>query len=108
MIKTSYTLKMSAQVKCRFEDSDAYARFKALLIVELGRASAGAILPSSKPYVLAANKCTVDASALVEAFGNLGIEKVSLARHGQKIPKKFALPPLEFLGRLGSRSNCVS
>ena len=95
------------QVKCRFEDSDACARFKAELIVELGKSSAGAILPSSKPSVLVANKCTVAVSALVEAFGHLGIEKVSLARHGQKIPKKFALPPLEFLA-LGRRSHCVS
>ncbi len=65
-----------------------------------------AVLASSKLYVLAANKCTIAVSALVEAFGRLGIRRLSLARHS-KVPMVFGFPPLAYLGNQ-SRSTSIS
>jgi hypothetical protein len=78
------------QVKCQFHDSVECASIKNRLFELLhdpdNLFSAGVILPSPKPWILASGKATLAVSAFVDLLQHVNIDCVTLARHGQKIP----------------------
>jgi len=64
---------------------------------------AGAVLPSPDPSILVLAAVTISFPAFIEILGNAEIVNIAIARHGQKVPRRVAVPLLQKI-----RNNCTS
>jgi len=66
---------------------------------------AGAVLPSPDPSILVLAAVTISFPAFIEILGNAEIVNIAIARHGQKVPRRVAVPLLQ---RIRNESTSIS